>query len=399
MMTYRERMLATINGQPTDCLPFVPRLDLWYKSNKYRGTLPSKYRNATLKQIVEDLDIGYHTAIPDFDLYNDSVDIIDRPLGIWRVHHMPWRASLRNVKRNVSYEDDLTIVEYITPYGRIRTKALYNETMRQSGITLSHVSEKAIKSYEDYKAIGYIFENIEVYPNYERLQEFKEYVGDLGIICAPANQGASPMHEIFHELMAFDRFFLEMYDHPDELKRLADQMRPYYDKVIETAANSPADCIMVGANYDLQLTWPDFMAEHVTPYLAAASEKMHAAGKYLFTHTDGENKKLLPFFVDGKIDIADSICPYPLTSLTIKDVRDAFEGNGITIWGGIPSVAVLENSMSDYKFESFINETFAQIGTGDRLILSIADTAPPDMKFSRLEQIAKKAKEFGPIKP
>ena len=80
MMTYRERMLSTLQGRPTDCIPFVPRLDLWYSANRYNGTLPDKYRKATLLQIVEDLDVGFHTVSADRFLYDDTLDIVDRAL-------------------------------------------------------------------------------------------------------------------------------------------------------------------------------------------------------------------------------------------------------------------------------------------------------------------------------
>jgi len=399
MPTYRERMLATLRGQPTDCLPFVPRLDLWYKANKYNGTLPGKYRNATLLEIVEDLDVGYHTVVPDFQLYDDPLDIVDRPLGIWRSPHMPYRTSLKGIRRNICYDGDTTIVEYLTPAGNITTKTVYNESMRKAGITLSHVLEHAINSIDDFEAIGYIFEHAEPRAEYERLAQFKEEIGGRGLIGAIATMGASPMHEILHELMSYDGFFYEYYDHMEELQRLTAKMFPYYQKVIELAIDSPADFIHVGTNYDVQITWPAFMEEYVAPYLAAASEKIHAAGKFLLSHTDGENKKLLPYFIAGKIDIADSVCPAPLTSLSLKEVRDAFAGSGITVWGGVASVAVLENSMTDYEFEAYLDDLLVQIGTGDHLILSIADTAPPEMKFSRLERIAKLAKEFGPVKP
>src|SRR5208337_1209448 len=149
MMTYRERMLATLRGQPTDCIPCVPRLDLWYKSNKYRDTLPHKYRNATLMEITDDLGVGYHAVISDRDLYDDYLDIADRPLGIWRVHNMPWRTILRGIKRNISYDGDTTSVEYLTPAGNIRTRVVYNESMRAAGITLTHVLEHPIKTVED----------------------------------------------------------------------------------------------------------------------------------------------------------------------------------------------------------------------------------------------------------
>ena len=39
-MTHRERMLAAIRGEPTDQLPWAPRMDLWYIAQRARGTLP-----------------------------------------------------------------------------------------------------------------------------------------------------------------------------------------------------------------------------------------------------------------------------------------------------------------------------------------------------------------------
>ena len=396
MMSYRERMLATLQGRPTDCIPFVPRLDLWYKANKYNGTLPSKYKIATLFEIIEDLDVGYHTVTADRDLYADTLDNVDRALGIWRVKTKPHHPKFRNINRNICYTDDTVTVEYPTPHGTIRTKVVYNETMRKAGITLSHVSEHAIKSFEDYEAIAYLFEEAEVHAIYDGIAELKDMVGERGLIVATASMGSCAIHHILHELMPYDLFFFEYYDHYDELMRLSERMTPYIDKVIDMAINSPADIIQSGTNYDSQVTWPPFVEKHIVPALASTTDKCHAAGKYLLTHTDGENKGLLQHYVSARFDIADSICPAPMTSQTLGEIRTTFDGK-ITIWGGIPSVSVLENSMSDYEFDAYIDDLFLQMGKGDHLILSIADTAPPEMKWSRLERIAKMAKEFGPV--
>ncbi len=391
-------MLATLQGQPTDCIPFVPRLDLWYYANKYNGTLPDQYRNATLYQIVEDLDVGFHTVIADRFLYDDTLDIVDRALGIWRVRTKPFHTKFKCINRNITYEGDTTTVEYLTPAGNIRTKTLYNESMRRAGISLSLVIEHAIKSVSDYEAVAFIFENAEVHPNYEGVVKLKEEVGERGLIVGTASMGASAMHHILHELMPNELFFYEYHDHPEELERLALRMTPYMKKVIEVAINSPADIIQSGTNYDVQLTWPSFFAKHILPFLTETAKRCHAAGKFLLNHTDGENKGLLHFYVAAGIDIADAICPKPMTSLSLREIREAFAGK-ITIWGGIPSVCVLENSMTDYEFNVYLDDLFNQLGKGDHLILSIADTAPPEMKFSRLERIAKLAKEFGPVNP
>lgn len=398
MMTHRERMLAALQGRPTDCLPFVPRLDLWYSANRYNGTLPDRYKKASLLEIVQDLDVGFHTVSADRSLYDDSLDIIDRALGIWGVRTMPHRTTFRDIRRNIAYEGDSVVVEYLTPVGNIRTRTLYNESMRRAGISLSHVSEHAIKGAADYEAVAHIFEAAAVHPSYEGIARLKEEVGEQGLIVGTACMGASAMHHILHELMPYDLFFYEYYDHYEELTGLAERMTPYLNRVLAAAVNSPADIIQSGSNYDVQITWPPFVEKHIVPALAETAKRCRAAGKFLLTHTDGENRGLLPFFVAAGVDIADAICPAPMTSLTLGEVREAFAGK-VAVWGGIPSISVLEESMSDDEFAAYLDDLFVQIGTGERLILSIADTAPPAMKFSRLERIARLAREFGPIIP
>lgn len=64
-MNYRQRILNTIKDSTVDFLPFVPRMDLWYKSNKINGTLPHKYKNYSLKEITSDPGVGHHPVIPD----------------------------------------------------------------------------------------------------------------------------------------------------------------------------------------------------------------------------------------------------------------------------------------------------------------------------------------------
>ncbi|KLU59515.1 uroporphyrinogen decarboxylase (URO-D) [Peptococcaceae bacterium CEB3] len=396
MMTFRERILATLKGDPTDCLPYVPRLDLWYKSNKLRGTLPSKYKKATLTEIVDDLGVGYHAIIPDFLDFFDPLDEVDRALGIYRLRTLPYRTVLRGIKRNISYEGDLTCVEYKTPAGSIKTKVLYDDTMRQAGITITHILEHAIKSLDDYEAVAYIFEQAEVQPAYEQYLVAKGEVGDRGVAVAYVSLAGSPMHLIQRELMSYNLFFYELHDHPQELEWLSRRIEGYYQKVFDVVAKSPAEVILLGANYDAQITWPPFFREHITPTLARAADTLHAQGKFLLTHTDGENKGLLQAYVEGKIDVADSICPAPMTQLSLRDVREAFAGK-VTVWGGIPSVSVLENSMSDQEFEEYLEDLLRQAERGDHLILSIADTTPPDAKFSRIERIARAASEFGPV--
>lgn len=392
-------MLATIKGESTEQIPFVPRMDLWYTANRRAGTLPSPYKNASLMEIVDDLGIGYHGVVPDFREFYDPLDDVDRALGIWRIKGIPYRTVLRGIKRNISYEGDATTVEYLTPKGTIRTKTRYTKESEKAGITLTDIVERAIKSEDDYEAIAYIFEHAEVIPDYDNYLEYKERVGHRGLCVAFANLAASPMHAIQRYLLDYNTFFIEIMDNPHGLEWLANEIQGYFHRLFEVVANSPAEVVLSGANYDSTVTYPPLFKKFFVPPLKRQADRLHSAGKFLLTHTDGDNKGLLDHYLAADFDIADSVCPSPMTSLTLKDHIDAFKGQ-ITIWGGVPSVAVLEHSMSEVKFDHYLEDLFEnQISRGDHLIISIADTLPPDAKFERMKKIIKVCEEFGPVKP
>ena len=154
--------------------------------------------------------------------------------------------------------------------------------------------------------------------------------------------------------------------------------------------------LFLGANYDSSIQYPPFFAEHIQPWLAEFAETLHARGKYLLTHTDGENDGLLEHYVASKFDIADSICPKPMTRLSMGQVREVFAGR-ITIMGGFPSVSLLKESMTDRQFERYMDGFFEQIALGDHLILGVSDTTPPGAEFDRLRQIARRVEAFGPV--
>jgi hypothetical protein len=234
--------------------------------------------------------------------------------------------------------------------------------------------------------------------NYSYYNEFsKSVVGNRGVAVGFSSLHASPMYFLLKELMAYDNFYYTLFIHPEEMEQLAERLSGYCNKIFDIAANSPALVILSGANYDQSMTPPDFFKKYLTPVLKNQSKILHEKGKYLLTHTDGENSGLLELFLESEFDIADSICPAPITSLTLEETKKAFGGK-ITIWGGIPFNIVLENSMSDYEFEKFLDMTLASIGCGDHIILSIADTTPPGAKFERILKIAEKVKQFGPVR-
>jgi Uroporphyrinogen decarboxylase (URO-D) len=396
-MTPKERMLRAGRGEWADRLPWAPRIDLWYNANSYRATLPPKYRpGVTLDEIADDIGGAYHKVVGDYLHARTPEDHLDRAIGVQHRWGLPYRRELVGVDREVKREGDTTEVIYHTPLGSVSCKTKYTDEMRRAGISIAWKAERVIKRPEDYKILGYIFKNIKIHPDYENYLDFKNRVGEKGMAVACANDSAGPMHHIMRNFLGETEFYFEMYDHSGEMKQLCEDMDPFFDQIIRAAADAPAEVVLFGSNYDEMITYPPFFKRYIMPYLQKMADRLHSQKKLLLCHCDGENQGLLDLLAHCGMDIAEAICPRPMTKVTISDVRRAFQGK-VTIFGGVSSVALLENSMSDEEFERFMKDLFKQIAPGDRFILGVSDTTPPDAKFERLLRITEMVNDWGAL--
>lgn len=194
------------------------------------------------------------------------------------------------------------------------------------------------------------------------------------------------------EFMPVDQFFYAMHDCPAKIERLADQMTSYYQRIKEVAAECPAEVLLWGANYDDTITYPPFFARHILPALRDYAKVLHSKGKYLLTHTDGENRKLQKLYLEAGFDVADSVCPYPMTSCRLEEIREAF-ADRITIWGGIPSILLCPDSASFEDFRRFIDDILERYRGQSRLILGVSDMVTADADWSRMEYISERVAE------
>lgn len=385
-MTHRERILSALRGQPVDCLPWVPRLDLWYNANRHAGTLPVAWREASLMEIVAELGVGFHAVIPDFLDTEEPDEAFDRALGVDHVKNQPYRLRFNKVRRVVERGEGRSRVIYKLPQGELSAVLRHDEGMRRAGATLMHIEEPIVKSLDDYPLVAALFEDFVVEPDQTRYRQFREQVGDAGVVVAFGNVTTSPVHHLLKELVAYDRFYFDLHDHPALVAQTARRMQGYFDQVIAASAQSDAELVLFGANYDLMVTPPPFFEPHIAPGLRQAADALHAAGKLLVTHPDGENDQLNRFYVECGVDVADSVCPAPMTRLTLADYRRDF-GVRPAIWGGLCSVCVLEQSMTQAQFEAHVEQGIAAVGEGRGIVFSLADTTPPGASLERIRWI------------
>jgi len=389
-------MLAVIKGQESDRIPFCPRLDLWYIANKARGTLPKRFHDMTLVEIANELDVGVHATGTD-RIFTDWRENKLAPFGIHNNPDYLYRIEVEDFPVEFHMEGGNLITRIITDTGVISTQLRYTAEMQNKGISGPFVDSYPINSTKDLESVGQFFEHLKVVPTPNQHSELQNRVGDQGIAVAIGNTNASPIHLMLSNLMSTEQFFYLYMDNRKSLYQLVEQIEPIFEKTLETAINSSAEIILWGGNFDEKITYPPFFEQEILPWLKKACKRIHEAGKLALCHLDGENNGLFPLYRIIDFDIAESVCTFPMVKNTLKDIRQEL-GNEKTVWGGIPSVALLPNSMSDSVFDNFLNDTFDQLNSGNHLILGVSDMVPPDADLNRLEKIKQKIEHFGKVK-
>ena len=285
-----------------------------------------------------------------------------------------------------------------TPAGDVRVHLRVTAEMTHAGISIPFVKVYPLQSPDDFEAVAQVFEHLEVVPTPDAYARYAARIGDRGLAVANGPLGASPIHLMLHDLLPMDQFFYLYADRRDAMRALAARIEPFYEAMLDAVLSSDAEGVFWGANYDRDLAWPPFFEAEIAPWLKKASDRAHRAGKFLLTHTDGENRGLMALYPPCGFDVAESVCPHPMTECALAEIRSGM-GTKTTVWGGIPSVALLKDSMDDRSFETYLDRLFEELGSGDRLILGVSDNVPPDADLSRLERIKERIEAFGPVHP
>jgi hypothetical protein len=388
-MTTRECILATIRGEVPERLPWVPRLEFWHRVHRGNGTMPPGLESLDMLEVADKLGAGRYSVVPDYTTWETDADSIDGALGFYNLPVFLHRTTLQDVERRVISRGRETIVEYHTPVGSIRTASIWTDEMLAAGASAPWTTGHPIKDPKDFEVVGYIYSHAKVEPQLKGYLERRERVGDRGLVIGPALGPACPIHHIMRVLMTTEQFYYALNDYPEQVERLAAQIEPLYQRIRQFALESPAEVLLAGTNFDDSITPPRFFEKYLLPPLRAFADQLHARGKFLLSHTDGENRKLSPYYRKAGIDVGDSICPAPMTSCTLDEMFEAFAGQ-ITIWGGIPSVLLCKSSATWDQFREYVDDVIERHGRRPRFVLGVSDMVTADAEWDRLCYISEK---------
>jgi len=180
--------------------------------------------------------------------------------------------------------------------------------------------------------------------------------------------------------------YYALYDFPRVVERLLRVLDEQLQEILRRLAELNVPYVEFLDNIDGALTSPALFSEHCLPCYQRYADALHGQGKKVGSHTDGDLSSLLALLAETGLDVCESFSPAPLTTCTVDAAWDAWESDGPTIWGGVPS-PLLEERTSEREFESYVRRLLES--ARDRpIILDVVDMVLPNNSIERVRTLA-----------
>ena len=385
--TMRERVTSILQGNKPDRLPFIDRMEIWHKSKCKDGTLPDEFKGMSLNEIHKDVGIGRQkfTAPYAFKLKNVEVVYIFENEIIYREfepvsEYFPAQWAPEQVPRDKA---GTTFIEYIAPLGRLSLKYEVAESMIAMSGVEPYLTEHLIKETADYRTAEYIIEHTEIVPQFNKIQADENDLGDNGFVVPCLHR--IPFQQALLEYLGEIPLFTALYDMPDHLDRLIYVLDQQLLEILAHLKDLESIYVEFGDNLDGMMTNPRLFEKYSLPYYQKYADLLHAQGKKVGSHTDGNLKPLLSLLAETHLDVCESFSPSPLTECTFEEAWLAWE-KGPMIWGGIPS-PILEERTSDGEFEEYVQGLLTTIGN-QAIIIGVGDMVLGNNLVERVRYIA-----------
>jgi hypothetical protein len=188
--------------------------------------------------------------------------------------------------------------------------------------------------------------------------------------------------------MGFEQVVYALHDEERAILDFLDFQEEYDLKLVHLAAGAPARVVILSDHADENLIAPPLYRRFCLPHYHKAIGILHAAGKLVSTHLDGNIRGYLPFLHQTGFDLLDGCTPAPMTNYEVEELARALKATwpaapapGMTCYCGVPAT-LLCTGRDDGSVTAFgrrIVEAF-----DGRVILNVGDILPPD---GRIEQV------------
>lgn len=323
-MNFREMNRRVFERKPIPHVFFQPRFEPWYSWHTTFNTLPAAYRNMTLIDLYDHVNVSmrtihYYTGIP-----NPIERSFTAPVMI-HSHRDHWSET--------------RIIE--TPYGDLveEHKRTQDDTWRQVGFP--------VKGPDDFKKLRWLLARTQLSFNVQVFDAGSQYVGERGepSFWVPK----SPYQALAQQWMRLEDLIFALVDCRAEVEETMRVIDESYDGLYEELTGSGRLHILnFGENLHEQLMSPKYFEKYFLPFYTKRAAQLRKAGIFSHVHVDGYFHTLLKYLRHLPFDGLEALTPLPQGDVTLEEIKENI-GDKILL-DGIPAVYF----MSTYSREELM---------------------------------------------
>lgn len=354
-----------IFGRSNGKIIWQPRIGCWYNDKKFAGVpLPEPYTDMTIPEIFRSLGCSDRL----YGWYNGCFRRIEPP-GIQRSS-----KSLNETDTQVTIE---------TPVGK--QVAVNRRSPNNNHII--HVKWE-VESEEELKVATWREENTTWEWNQDQFERSQREVGDLG---APTMYlPRMNIQNLYIEKMGVMQGIYAIYDWPDTTEAYFRALDECHDRLVDVVNASPVNIVNFGENVHSDTLSPELFLQYHLPACQRRCEKLHAAGKFVSSHWDGDCGPLLPYAKETGLDGIEAITLEPQGDVNFDEIKEGL-GDDMFLLDGIPAVYFDETYSLDVLMECThqLIELFAP-----KLVLGISDEISSTGDIERVRVVGEIVDEY-----
>ncbi len=357
----RDVLFGNSNGQ----IIWQPRILCWYTDKIFAGEpLPQPYTNKSLPEIYRALGCSDRL----YEFFNGCIQRIEHP-------------SVRFVEKSLNETD--TQIEIETPVGK---QIVINRRTPTSNYPI-HIKWE-VETEEELKVAAWREENTTWSWDQQKFEDSQEQVGDLG---APAIYlPRMNVQSLYLEKMGVANGVYAIYDWLDTTEAYFRALEDSHARLIEVVNVSPVEIINFGENIHSGSLSPPLFVEYHLPACQRRCEMLQAAGKFAYSHWDGDCKSLLQYAKETGLDGIEAITPLPQGDVTLEEIKTAL-GDEIFLLDGIPAIYFDDSFPVEVLIECVhkLIELFAP-----KLVLGISDEMSSTGDIERIRIVGDIVEEY-----
>lgn len=357
-MTRKELNLAIFEGT-ADKVLWQPRLETWIHNHRQNGTLPERYRDKDYFGIYDALGASVrYAASAGLESYNEPSDI-------------EYKAEQRG---------DHYIITVKTPSGEIHT--VHRDIWEDGKLKNRRIAGFPVKTPQDLRVATDLVERQQFRANQESFKKAADAVGHRGEpTIFLSSSGFTEL--IKHQCGLLETYYL-LYDHQAAVEEYLEACAHRDDRMIDAAIQLPCRIFNLGDHATNEFTPPPILKRYLMPRWQHISDRLHAHGRFVHTHWDGNSVLMLPYLLETRLDGVEALTPDPMGDMTLEQIKEAVKDKMVVL-DLIRAIDFLPNfPMNDMlDFTKRAIDMFAP-----KLILGISDEISQVGEIEKVEAIS-----------